>query len=327
MTRNSWLIRRGGLTIGFVGFHAVVAWGQTTTPLQISCNSPVVTVAPGAQACGVCPTQGQIFSVNASGAVCTVDPPCPYPPTSSSNPQLVTITCAAPNGTTAMQQCPVNVVDDSLALSCPNVTLSCGSPVLPQAKDACVSPTTRCSINPLNGTYSCSANTSTQTASCTGAITSSTVGPVITPEPGPIPLWPPNHNYRTVNLNLCATAVDPCTGAPLDVNRYGLILYVESNEPEDAPGAGDGATCHDIVVTSNSTVNLRAERDATSSGRLYTIHYRVTLPTGGATSSTCTVSVPHDQSGAPPAATSCQYCVGDDATCGTCPQQSSSCHQ
>ena len=74
------------------------------------------------------------------------------------------------------------------------------------------------------------------------------------------------------------------------------LASVTSNEPDDAPGKGDGNTTGDIqgfdVGTSDTAGFLRAERDGTGSGRVYTLTY-VARANGG--TCTATVTVPHDR--------------------------------
>jgi cysteine-rich repeat protein len=104
-------------------------------------------------------------------------------------------------------------------------------------------------------------------------------------------LRPANHRYRTVNLADCAIEVgDTCDG------RFALarpaITCVTSDEPDDTPGGGDGHTRHDIVLINDSTVKLRAERDAHSDGRVYKIHFRARDRSGNPRDGVCSVVVP-----------------------------------
>jgi hypothetical protein len=61
---------------------------------------------------------------------------------------------------------------------------------------------------------------------------------------------------------------------------------VSSNEPLDPDG--------DWVITGNLTLNLRAERLGTGTGRVYTISVQCTDPSGNSSTKTTTVTVPHD---------------------------------
>jgi uncharacterized repeat protein (TIGR01451 family) len=102
-------------------------------------------------------------------------------------------------------------------------------------------------------------------------------------------LWPPDHTTVEVALSDCVTATDAC-GQPVDIDATGTILWVSSDEAEDAPGMGDGATTEDIVLLGASRVRLRAERHGAGNGRVYTIAFTLDA---GASQSTCKVTVPH----------------------------------
>ena len=81
----------------------------------------------------------------------------------------------------------------------------------------------------------------------------------------------------------------------------GEILRVVSDEPEEKQQkGGDGNTCQDMVIVDKTTVQLRAEREGPSNGRIYTIYYVVRDHAGNALAATCRTNVPHDQSGRPP---------------------------
>ncbi len=116
-----------------------------------------------------------------------------------------------------------------------------------------------------------------------------TEAPVVTLTMSPDHLWPPNHKMKEVHAIL---DIQDCDLAP----RVEL-LSVTSNEPEN--GLGDGNTAPDIsgadIGTDDRTVQVRAERSGTGSGRVYTFVYRVTDSSGNATEATATVTVPHDQ--------------------------------
>lgn len=132
-------------------------------------------------------------------------------------------------------------------------------------------------------------------------------------------LSPVDHQYRTVTLAECAgPAQDTCMGE-LPLQQYGRIVRVTSDESEDVGGTCDGATCDDIDVRVNATsVQLRAERDDTGDGRVYTVHYVVEDPSGNKAEGRCTVGVPRDSYGQqPPQDSGPKYCVGQGCPYGT----------
>jgi len=126
------------------------------------------------------------------------------------------------------------------------------------------------------------------TASCDADVTVvDTTPPVIQSlVASPDVLWPPNHHMVTVAIT--AASPDNCDAAPTC-----QIVEVTSNEPEN--GLGDGDTAPDWEITGNLTVNLRAERSGTGSGRIYTIAVECTDQAGSAAQATTTVTVPHNQ--------------------------------
>ncbi|MCY1016805.1 FG-GAP-like repeat-containing protein [Pyxidicoccus sp. MSG2] len=133
-----------------------------------------------------------------------------------------------------------------------------------------------------------------------------------------VKLWPVDHQYRTVTLAECAgPAKDACMG-DLPLEQYGRIVRVTSDESEDAGGTCDGDTCDDMAVRVNTTsVQLRAERDDTGDGRVYTVHYVVEDPSGNKAAGSCTVGVPRDTYGQqPPQDSGPEYCVGQGCPYG-----------
>jgi len=110
--------------------------------------------------------------------------------------------------------------------------------------------------------------------------------PVISATAVPSTLWPPDHKYVEVKVNV--TASDICDASPKIT-----LVSVTSNEPDN--GKGDGNTTSDIVIVNNFTFNLRAERAGTGSGRTYTITYKATDASGNSATASVTVTVPHNQ--------------------------------
>lgn len=148
-------------------------------------------------------------------------------------------------------------------------------------------------------------------ATCTGTVTVVDTTPPVPGADKGLSLWSPNHKYVTLNLSDCAEdAQDACSGT-LPVDQYGRITHVTSDEVEDGVGNGDGRTCEDMVLTGPSRLQLRSERNGTKDGRVYTVHYLVSDLAGNASPGSCTVRVPHDQSGRPAKDSGPAFCVGE----------------
>lgn len=109
----------------------------------------------------------------------------------------------------------------------------------------------------------------------------------------PDTLWPPNHRLGEVEAQVSAS--DLCSTPTV------ILDSVQSDEPDDAPGDGDGRTLDDIQGADNGTADfvfqLRAERAGTGQGRTYTVIYRATDGSGNMTDASATVFVAHDLGG------------------------------
>jgi hypothetical protein len=108
-------------------------------------------------------------------------------------------------------------------------------------------------------------------------------------------LWPADGLLHEISLMDCANfTVDACYGRLNPLKDYGVITYVTSDEPEDAPGGSDGNTTGDIQVKKPWLALVRAERDSQRDGRVYTLHYLATDPSGNVTptAGACKVSIP-----------------------------------
>lgn len=102
-------------------------------------------------------------------------------------------------------------------------------------------------------------------------------------------LWPPDH--RMVPIEVAWKALDLC-----DPSVGVELLSAISSEPDDASGAGDGATKDDIqgaeVGTPDSRLRLRSERAAGGPGRTYTLTYQAVDDSGNASTGVVVVTVP-----------------------------------
>jgi penicillin amidase len=138
-------------------------------------------------------------------------------------------------------------------------------------------------------TVDCGNAQSASVAVCSATVVDNTP-PVVTVTPVPEYLWPPNHKLTTVNVSV--TVVDAC-----DPNPSVVLVGVDSSEPDDAQGGGDGNTTDDVQSVETGTADfqvlLRAERQGAGSGRSYTLMYEASDDAGHASSSSGQVFVPH----------------------------------
>ncbi len=125
-------------------------------------------------------------------------------------------------------------------------------------------------------------------------------------------MWPPNHTYHTFGVTDFVTSVTDSCDTTLGVGDV-VIEKVTSDEIEN--GNGDGNTLNDIVIAADCrSVQLRAERESNSDGRVYTITFKVS-DGFNTTRVTAKVVVPHNP-GETPIDSGVHYtvCCG-----GTCP--------
>jgi hypothetical protein len=134
-------------------------------------------------------------------------------------------------------------------------------------------------------------------ASCTSTVTVVDTTPPVITVGEPISLWPPNHDYHRITLADCnVVVIDGCAGVlPIEL---GEITCVTSDEPDN--GTGDGDTVNDIVIIDGQTVDLRAERQGGGNGRVYTIHFQISDPSGNVAQGECLAGVPPSGNGEPP---------------------------
>ena len=113
-----------------------------------------------------------------------------------------------------------------------------------------------------------------------------TTAPALNVTLSPNVLWPPNHKYVKVTPSI--TVNDACVATTTVA-----LISATSSEPDN--GLGDGDTANDIVVNSDGTISLRAERSGKGSGRVYTITYQAADIAGNTATATATVTVPHNK--------------------------------
>jgi uncharacterized delta-60 repeat protein len=211
-----------------------------------------------------------------------------------------------PGSLTASCSSNVNVEDtQGPEITCPtDLTIECDDSAAP-SNTGNATATDICDTNPPIIEYSDSTTTGecqqeetivrtwTATDSCGNANTcvqtiavEDTTPPMITDiSTSPSNLWPPTH--KMVTISVAVTATDNC-GVPVC-----SITSVTSNEPEN--GLGDGDTAPDSEINGDLTVNLRAERSGTGSGRVYTLTATCNDGCGNSSSGTVDVTVPHDK--------------------------------
>ena len=144
-------------------------------------------------------------------------------------------------------------------------------------------------------TYTATDGPNTATATRTVTVVD-TIAPVINLKTTPIALWPPDHNYHTINVtDLVQSVTDSC-----DVNLgIGSVVIAQATSDEAEDANADGTTLNDIVIGAGcKSVQLRAERSGTSDGRVYSITLRVKDASGNTGTAVFKVTVPKDQDGA-----------------------------
>lgn len=97
-------------------------------------------------------------------------------------------------------------------------------------------------------------------------------------------IWPPNH--KLVNVGIVGVT-DP-DGDDVTITIAGVTQdeVVKVNKGDKSP---------DAMVNPDSTVAIRAERDAHGDGRVYRIGFSAADGKGGTCSGTVRTCVPHDQ--------------------------------
>jgi hypothetical protein len=102
----------------------------------------------------------------------------------------------------------------------------------------------------------------------------------------PAVLWPPNGTMQPITVRVSGS--DNCG------STRSRILSVTSNEPTNVDGGGHRAP--DWEITGDLTLNLRAERAGTGTGRVYTITVQSTDDSGNNSTALAHVTVPHSGS-------------------------------
>jgi hypothetical protein len=102
-------------------------------------------------------------------------------------------------------------------------------------------------------------------------------------------VWPPNHKLVKAAV---VEVTDVCDLVPL----ASMVIEVTHNEdPHENTGVGDGHHAPDWLIEEDGTVWIRAERNGTGTGRIYTISVSAQDAAGNAAEAAVEVLVPHDQ--------------------------------
>ena len=105
----------------------------------------------------------------------------------------------------------------------------------------------------------------------------------------PTSLWAPNHSMQPIVATVQVT--DNCPGVSF------ALTSVTSNEPDN--GLGDGDTTGDIqdatLGTPDTEISLRAERQGSGDGRIYTVTYTATDASNNGDQAVAVVVVPKSQ--------------------------------
>jgi hypothetical protein len=109
-------------------------------------------------------------------------------------------------------------------------------------------------------------------------ITNLTAAPNLLPKP----------NHKMVPVSVTVAVTDNCDAS---VAQSCHIDSVVSNEP--VSGTGEGDTEPDWEITGSLTVNVRAERAGSGTGRIYTVFVRCTDNAGNSSGTATQVMVPH----------------------------------
>lgn len=137
--------------------------------------------------------------------------------------------------------------------------------------------------------------------SCDATVTVSDVTPpTITMPYMATTIWPPNHKYKSFGLADCGAQVLDSCGGEIDISSVGIITSIYSDELENAGNNGDGNTVDDIVITSLTSFDVRAERSGNENGRVYGILFEVNDGSGNVSEAECRIGVPFSQNGDAP---------------------------
>ncbi len=255
------------------------------------CGAIVNYPAPNAVSCGTVscsPAAGTFFPLGTTPVSCTTEagPACNFNVTVNDT-EKPKITCPA----------DITVGND------PGLCSATVDPGIATATDNCAGVSvagTRSDGQALNAPYPVGTTTITWKATdavgnmstCAQTVTVNDVEPpVITASVGATCLWPPNHKFEDVGLNLAVS--DNCTPAA----QIAVDVRVTSDERADED-SGDGKFSPDATVTGtgvNRTIRLRRERVGGKDGRVYLIRITATDQYNNSSLKVLQVGVPKSQ--------------------------------
>jgi uncharacterized repeat protein (TIGR01451 family) len=219
---------------------------------------------------------------------------------SSSCDQTITVNDTEPPAIT----CPANITTGTEPGTCSAHVVTGTATATDNCGTATVSGT-RSDGRPLTDTYPRGTTTihwtatdsSGNSSSCDQTITvNDTEAPTITFNGQTPSMWPPNHSYHTFTAaDFISSVSDNCDS--LSVSDV-YIISATSDEPENS--GGDGTTFNDILIAADcKSIQLRAERQNSGNGRVYTIYFKLKDSSGNFTTGSAKVYSPKNEGETP----------------------------
>jgi hypothetical protein len=115
--------------------------------------------------------------------------------------------------------------------------------------------------------------------------------PIITPKDDgsgySLTIWPPSRQVIPVRLSDCVVSAADGDGNTIEVDASGTIHRITSDElTTDSDG--------DMFIVGPSSAGVRAVRDGSTDGRVYSIHYVVSDHSGMSAEGVCRLQVPRN---------------------------------
>jgi hypothetical protein len=270
----------------------------TGAPIAMCKNATVPTDPNQCQAASASIDNGS-FDTDGDALTLTPAPPGPY----ALGTTPVTLTVTDTENLSDSCSANVKVVDQQApSISCPSPVVECTGPggatvtLNPNASDNCPGVGSSVCV-PASGStfpigtdpFSCNVTDASGNAnSCNSVVkVQDTTPPAISSvSASPNMLWPPNHKFVPVTVS--AVSHDTCDPSPVC-----RIIGITSSE--SPTGGGSGNTSPDFAITGPLSANLRAERDGTGPGRIYTLTVQCTDHSGNSSQANTTVFVAHNQ--------------------------------